>query len=287
MEFTHSAVARSSRTRFQKGVLVLLAFLSPAGSAVWAQGPVPRLGSHDAVFESSDAGLAVVADNGFEVSVVAGEWRHRGHRHLGGSGAILSPWGEEMPVRYWFNPDGSFAVEYDRNAILHYAFDARGGLTDVTAASETELATSFAGHRAEAAALGGVDPLDLDLTPYEVLFEQLSRNHGNDFLDGANQLSRELARTGVAAPASCVTDILGCTASIVGWVATVPGIAAGCTVGGVVSFGAACLAAILGHEGASIAAVATCTAAIQNCTNHDHQQGDPGDGCNGPGDGPE
>lgn len=291
MESTHSEVARSPRTwlahALSRALCIVLIFLPALATATHAQGPGPGLGGAPAVFESYGAGLGVEADNGFDVSVVNGQWRHRGHTHVGGTGSIASPWGEKMAVRYWSNPDGSFAVEYDGNAILHYTFDDLGALGNVTSVTEEGVQTVFAGQRAERAALGTSDPLTFDFSPYELFLGQIARNHSRGFLDGADVLWRQIEPAGTAAPASCAVDILACTAAILGWIASVPTIAGACTAGAAVTLGASCLGAILGHEAAGAASVAACTNAIQSCIDQEGHHGDPGGGCSGPGGGTE
>jgi hypothetical protein len=287
MESTHKEVAHTSRIWVAKALCFLMILVPGLGTAASARGLDPDLGAAPPVFESYDAGLAVEAENGFDVSLVSGEWRHHGHTHIGGTGVIVSSWGEEMPVRYWSNPDGSFAVEYDGNAILHYSFDELGGLGNVTSVTEDGVRTTFAGQRAARASLGTADPAQFDFSPYEAFLGQIARNHSRGFLDGAAGLSLAIEPAGLAAPAGCVGDILTCTAAILGWIASVPTIAGACTAGAAVTLGASCLGAILSHEAASAATIAACTNAIVSCTDQDDQHGDPGGGCSGPGGGQE
>lgn len=265
-------------------LLVLLPVLAPAARAQ----PAPSGG---AIFDSFGTGMGAEADNGFGISVVNGKWRHKGHSHLGASGSITSSWGEEMPLRFWFNPDGSFAIEFDGSAILHYAFDDFGGLARVTAVTPTGVGTAAVGARAERFAAGALDPmapefLDLDVEPYRLLLEHVAGNHSVRFLDGVDRLEEQLQRLGNPAVAGCFGDIAACTGAILLWSASVGTIAAACTVGNAFSLGAGCLAAILAHEGAGAVAVGSCVNAIQNCRDHDGHRDDPGGGCNGPG-GPE
>ena len=248
--------------------------------------PGPQPTTVGAPFLSYGSGVGVEAENGFVFSVANGEWRHDGHTHIGGSGSISSPSGEEMPIRYWFNGDGSFAVEYDGNATMHYVRDEFGGLTDIMAVTEEGVSRAYAGSRAQRGVLNGLDPWSLDVEPYRALLSQISKNHTADFLEGAERLYQKLEQSQFPTPAGCAGDVLSCTGAILGWIATVPAIAVGCTSGGVISFGLACFGAIVAHEGASVATIGACFNAIQNCSDgEDH--GDPGGGCSGPGDGEE
>ncbi len=246
-----------------------------------------RGGSAPARFHSYGSGLGASAANGFDISFVNGEWRHRDHVHVGGAGRIASPWGEEMPIRFWFNQDGSFGVEYDRNAVIHYTFDELGGLAEIAVVTAAGVRSVAAGDRARRAALGELDVYSLDYSPYKALLEQVARNHSDDFLAGAEELGRQLERVGRPSPAGCVGDVLQCTGAILLWAASVPTIAGACTAGAGFTLGAACLGAILAHEGAGAVAVGACVNAIENCMDRDDHVGDPGGGCNGPGDGPE
>lgn len=238
-------------------------------------------------FKSYGSALGVTADNGFTVSVINGEWRHRGHTHLGATGRISSPWGEEMSLRFWFNADGSLGVEYGGNATLHYTFDERGGLAEVAAATRAGVSRVHAGDRAQRAAAGRADIYSLDYSPYEALFTELAVGHSPEFLSGIERLNRRLGRETSFGPAGCTGDILSCTGAILLWAATVPTIAASCTAGAAFTLGAACLGAILAHEGAGVVAVGACVNAVESCTDRHAQHGDPGGGCNGPGGGPE
>jgi hypothetical protein len=188
-----------------------------------------------------------------------------------------------MEVRYWFNGAGSFAVEYDGDATIHYALDEFGGLTNIMSVTEEGVSSLFVGDRAQRAAFGTVDLRSLDVEPYRALLSQLSRNHSPDFLAGTERLHRKLRSTRLTAPAGCAGDILSCTGAILGWIATVPAIAAGCTAGGAVTLGLTCLGAIIAHEGAGAAAAGGCINAIQNCSDNDDQHDDPSGGCSGPG----
>ncbi len=274
---------RPHRLDLAKPGWVLLVLLAVA---VAATAESRRQRREPAVFEGYGSGLGVTAENGFSVSVVNGEWRHDGHVHVGATGSITSPWGEEMALRFWLNQDGSLGVEYDGNAILHYSFEPSGGLKEVTTVTEAGPKSLFAGDRAHRAAFGQIDVYSLDYRPYASLFEQLARNHSRDFLAGVERLERRLDGVGGSSPVGCTGDILQCTGAILLWAATVPTIAGACTAGSAFTLGAACLGAILAHEGAGVVAVGACTNAIQNCVTKDHR-GDPGGGCNGPGDGPE
>jgi len=296
------SMQKVGRSRWVRPLCIWVALISVLGTGAQAgigaptpkpvpgpiPGPVPTPvpAPSGAPFLSYGTGLGVEAENGFVVSMANGEWRHDGHVHIGGSGSISSPTGEEMPLRYWFNGDGSFAVEYDGNATIHYALDEFGGLTDIMAVTEKGVSQAFVGNRAQRVGLGGVDLWSLDVEPYRDLLSQISRNHSEDFLVGAEVLHRKLVRSRFNSPAGCTGDIIACTGAIIGWAATVPAIAVGCTSAGVVTFGLACLGAILAHEGAGVAAVGSCFNAIQNCSDND-QHGDPGGGCSGPGDGIE
>jgi hypothetical protein len=258
--------------------------LSPHAPAPGSPPPAPATTA--APFQSYGTGLGVEADNGFVVSIANGEWRHEGHTHVGGAGSISSPWGEEMTLRYWFNGDGSFAVEYDGNATIHFVTDELGRISEIMSMTAEGVRFAHVGDRAQRLGLGGVDLWSQDVEPYRALLAQIARNHSPDFLRGSERLHRKLESTQLASPAGCAGDIIACTGAIIGWVATVPAIAAGCTAGTAVTLGAACLAAILAHEGASVAVVGACINAITNCTDHS-QHGDPGDGCSGPGGTPE
>lgn len=278
----HPSHDRRPRPSRPLAILLLLALALSAA----AQGR-GRRGAPPAGFHSHGSGLGATAANGFDISFVNGEWRHPGHVHLGGQGRIASPWGEEMPIRFWFNPDGSLGVEYDRSATVHYRFDEFGGLGEIAVVTPAGVRSVFAGDRAQRAALGELDLYQLDYAPYEMLLAEIARNHSDDFLAGVEQLGRKLERVGRPTPAGCIGDILQCTGAILVWVASVPTIAAACTAGTAVTLGAACLGAILAHEGASAAMVGVCLNAIENCMDRGDPRGTPGGGCNGPDGGPE
>lgn len=233
-------------------------------------------------FHAYGGDLGFEGDDGFRVAVEGGEFRHRGHRHLGGVGRIESPWGEEMPVRYWFNSDGSFGIEYDGNAAILYGFDLDGRLDQVTVATPQTSRTVQVGSRAERYLRGELGPWELDLEPYEVLLQQIASNHSPAFLEGVERLHAGVVGEGLVAPAGCATDALECSLAVLGWIGSFPAIAAACTVGGVLTLGAGCLAAIIGHEVASGYVITQCANAILNCGAEDSRH-DPGDGCNGPG----
>lgn len=294
MESTHLSTSPPGLSllfsRLRCIVLALPLLLSALSSSVLearVRRPEPPAGRPPAVFYSHGSALGVTAENGFEVSVVNGEWRHAGHAHLGATGRITSPMGEAMSLRFWFNADGSLGVEYDGNAVLHYTFDELGSLRDVAAVTPARSARVFAGNRAERVALGDADLYALDYAPYELVFEQIAANHSDEFLTGVERLGRRLDRGGRLGPAGCTGDVLQCTGAILVWIASVPTIAAACTAGSAFTLGAACLGAILAHEGAGAVAVGACTNAIQNCLDPHEHHGDPGGGCNGPGGGPE
>ena len=269
--------------------LLLLLALLPAALEAKVRRPqiLPLPAPPAAAFESYGSALGVTAENGFSVSVVNGEWRHRGHKHVGATGSITSPWGEEMSLRFWFNQDGSLGVEYDGSATIHYTFNEIGGLKDVAVVTRGAVKRTRAGDRALRAAAGTLDVYSLDYAPYEALFAALATRHSPEFLGGVERLNRRLGETRSFGPAGCFGDILQCTGAILLWAASVPTIAASCTAGAAFTLGAACLGAILAHEGAGIVAAGACVNAIQNCMNRDRHRGDPGGGCNGPGGGPE
>lgn len=266
------------RTRLAEPLSLLL-ILGPAlaGAARAQQSDLAST-----TFHGYGGDLGVESDDGFRVSLEGGEYRHRGHRHLGGAGRIDSPWGETMPVRYWFNSDGSFAIEYDGNAAVLYSFESNGRVDQVTVATPAAAGSVRVGDRGERFLTGAVEAWELDVTPYEVLLEQIAANHTPEFLDGVERLHGKVAVEGLATPAGCATDALNCSLAILGWIGSFPAIAAACTVGGVVTLGASCLAAIIAHEVASGTVLTQCTNAILNCGGEDPRH-DPGDGCNGPG----
>ena len=127
------------------------------------------------------------------------------------------------------------------------------------------------GNRAQLAALGQKEFSSFDLSAYEVIEEALRAKHSDAFIDGLRETQGFLE-------ASCATSIVQCAACIIGWAATVPAVAAACLVGGIPTFGLACFAAILAHEGAGIGCAATCVDAARDCRGRPRGRVYP-DGC--------
>ncbi len=214
------------------------------------------------------------AFNGFGSETVNGQFVHGDHVHAGGIGRIDSPWGEELGFRYWLTPHG-FAIEYDGELTVRYRFDDSGTLASIIAETPERRVRSEIGNRAQLAYLGQLDPADLDMSAYLLIEETLRSRHSTSFLDG-------LATFDAAAPASCGTSALLCGACIVGWIGTVAGLIAGCTAGGVITFGLACFTAMIAHETTSLTCAGACIQTWEDCRSQGPDGQPIDEGCDGP-----
>lgn len=237
----------------------------PAGPPAWA-------GPDETPFTAVAKPITMRAFNGFRADTTPGLFRHRRHNHTGGVSTIESPWGERLEIRYWRNPHG-ITLEYDRALKVRYRFDEAGELAQIIAETPGQQATMAVGNRSELAYLGLVDFTEFDMSAYALIDQTLRTNHSEEFLDGLGEFDGP-------AEASCFTQGLQCGACIITWAASVAAISAACTAGSAVTFGAACLAAILSHEATNLACAATCISWVEDCFKGSPDGAEPiPDGC--------
>jgi hypothetical protein len=218
--------------------------------------PRPDAGG-DALFRAAAEPLTIRAFNGFSSEVTPGFFRHKGHTDTGGVATVVSPWGEELKIRYWLSPHG-VTFEYDDDLRVVHRFDEDGSLAEIAAVSPSREARTTIDNRAELAYLGQRDWGSFDMSAYVVIEESMRAKHSDAFLAG-------LARFDGPARVSCTTNSIQCAACILVWALSVAAITNACVVGGVITFGAACLVAILGHEATSFSCAATCIEAWEDC----------------------
>ena len=256
--------------------LVLYLVLAPfTGLPASAQPPDhadPPAGPPVTPFTAVAKPTTVRAFNDFRSDTTPGLYRHRKHNHPGGVSTIESPWGERLEIRYWHNRHG-ITLEYDGDLKVRYLFDETGRIGEIVAETPGRQARMPVGNRAELAYLGLLDFTEFDMSAYVLIDEALRAKHSEAFLEG-------LARFDAPAQASCLTQGLQCAACILTWAASVGAISSACTVGNVITFGAACFAAILAHEATSVGCAATCVDWVMDCFNGKPDGAEPvPDGC--------
>lgn len=232
--------------------------------------PTTPLGPPETVFTGAASPLTIRGLNDFEASSVAGVFRHLGHTHGGGVASVDSPWGESLEIRYWLTPHG-VTIEYDRDLKVRYHLDEDGGIREIVAQTPEREARMAVGNRAELAYLGQSSFEEFDMSAYQLIEETLRAGHSDAFLAGLRQLDG-------AAEASCATKAIQCGVCILVWAVSVAAISTACVVGGVVTFGTACLLAIIAHETTSFSCAATCIEMYEECFGGSPQNPIP-DGC--------
>lgn len=235
-------------------------------------GPGKPPAAGEIVFTPSAAPVTMHAFNGFRSDATAGQFRHSGHGHAGGRVTVDSPWGEQLKLRYWLTPHG-VTFEYDDDLVVRYFFDAEGTLAEIVAETADRQARMPVGRRAELAYLGQADPETFDMSAYVLIDEALRAKHSTAFLAGLRDFDGP-------AQASCTTQAIQCVACILAWAVSVGAIATACIVGGVPTFGTACLLAILAHEATNFTCAATCVEWMEDCFGGPPDGGDSiPDGC--------
>ena len=218
--------------------------------------PAPHPGQ-ETVFTPGSEPVTLRAFNGFSSDATPGLFSHHGHGHSGGIVNFASPWGEEMKLRYWFTPHG-ITLEYDDDLKVRYRYDDDGGLEEIVAETPERQARMAVGKRAELAFLGQRDFTSFDMSAYLLVDEALRAKHSEAFLEGLKQFDG-------AAEVSCFSQGVECAACLVSWAASLAAISSACTAGGVVTFGTACLLAILAHEALNFQCATKCKEWMENC----------------------
>lgn len=244
---------------------------APPGDPPRPVAPPQPSADHGTIFRPAAEPVTLRAFNGFSADATPGRFTHRGHGHGGGVASFLSPWGEQLRIRYWRNPHG-LTFEYDDDLKVRYLFDENGDLEEIVAETTDRTARMAVGNRAQLAYLGQRDFDSFDLSAYVLIDEVLRSKHSAAFLEG-------IASFDAPAEVSCTTQGIQCGACVLAWAASVVVIANACVVGGVPTLGLACIAAIVAHEATNFSCAATCLAWAEDCFRSNTNDRPIPDGC--------
>lgn len=181
--------------------------------------------------------------NGYVIDALA--WKIPRTDGPNGRAVLRGPNGESMSFQFVRADDGSPVVVIDDSLLVHYRVAPDGRVTRVVVDDGVRAVSSV-----RRAGDSAVSP-----EAYRFLADRLVESHSPEFVEGMTTGLAALDRE--AMPAG-LRQIIECLLSVTGYVLSIWGLVAGCSVGGAITLGASCILAIFSHETAAASAILSC-----------------------------